>query len=133
MPVVDAEDDGDAPGSYDDEAVGDADAVSELVAEAEGSAGASATPRKSVLAGACAIGVNTDDAGAGATPGTNCTTTFPPVPTAPLPVQMYNTYSPFNSGSTNPVMARAPVIVAPVMPLAVMYVNLVAGQVAGRV
>ena len=54
-------------------------------------AGASATLRKSVLAGACAIGVNTAFADVGAAPGMNCTTTLPPVPVAPVPVHMYNT------------------------------------------
>ena len=99
-----------------------------------GKTGAMDTPRKSVLAGACMIGVNAADADVGDDPGTNWTTTFPPVPSVPFPVQMYSTYSPFNSGSTNPVMARAPVIVAPVMPLAVMYVNLsAADHVLGRV
>ena len=57
MPVVDAEDDGEAPGSNDDEAVGDADAVSEPVEEAEGSAGA---PLKSSAERLPKLGLNTN-------------------------------------------------------------------------
>ena len=71
-----------------------------------GGSGASATPRKSVLAGACRTGVNTAEADVGDEPGTYCTTTVPPVPSAPVPVQMFNTYWP-SVGSVNPVMARA--------------------------
>ena len=53
--------------------------------------GASATLRKSVLAGACAIGTIVAEATFGDGPGMYSTTTLPPVPVAPVPVHMYNT------------------------------------------
>ena len=81
---------------------------------------AGATPRKSVFAGACAIGVNTAVAEEGDAPGMNCSTTLPPAAAVPGPVHMYSMYCEV-SGSTNPVIARAVTLVAPTIPLAPLY------------